>query len=475
MKDTNRLEYGIELLDTICRGLQTTLSVDKIIHIILTGLTAGASLGFSRAAIFFLGEDGVLKEGRGIGPYDRDEAGKIWVQLNNLDVELKEMFENSHRQTLESQRFPVEIRSITIDTSNLDPDSPLKRVIAGDKEELIVLKGDERFSLPREFHNFAKYASEIVVGPIKISGKISAIVFADNAFHYRNITQETLNFLSIILNQAGLALSNAFAYEHIKQNLNQVQQLNEKLRQVREELLNSERLAATGKIATYLAHELRNPLATMAGFAQQILQICKERHSDASDAIIIRNTRIIINEIRRLELVMNNILRFSIKQPTKKQQVNLYNLVSELMEVLSINIEDSRVNLSIQIPENITVYADKVQLSEVFYNLVHNSLESISPGGLIIIKAGETDQDVWVDISDNGCGIPQDTLNKLFQPFFTTKARGVGLGLHIVKTIVEQNHGGKINIVSEPDRGTTIHFTIPKKEEDGEKNTVNRG
>ncbi|HPP66739.1 MAG TPA: hypothetical protein PKX05_02360 [bacterium] len=216
MKDTNRLEYGIELLDTICRGLQTTLSVDKIIHIILTGLTAGASLGFSRAAIFFLGEDGVLKEGRGIGPYDRDEAGKIWVQLNNLDVELKEMFENSHRQTLESQRFPVEIRSITIDTSNLDPDSPLKRVIAGDKEELIVLKGDERFSLPREFHNFAKYASEIVVGPIKISGKISAIVFADNAFHYRNITQETLNFLSIILNQAGLALSNAFAYEHIK-------------------------------------------------------------------------------------------------------------------------------------------------------------------------------------------------------------------------------------------------------------------
>lgn len=244
---------------------------------------------------------------------------------------------------------------------------------------------------------------------------------------------------------------------------------------MREELLNSERLAATGKIATYLAHELRNPLATMAGFAQQILQICKERHSDASDAIIIRNTRIIINEIRRLELVMNNILRFSIKQPTKKQQVNLYNLVSELMEVLSINIEDSRVNLSIQIPENITVYADKVQLSEVFYNLVHNSLESISPGGLIIIKAGETDQDVWVDISDNGCGIPQDTLNKLFQPFFTTKARGVGLGLHIVKTIVEQNHGGKINIVSEPDRGTTIHFTIPKKEEDGEKNTVNRG
>ncbi|HPP66665.1 MAG TPA: ATP-binding protein, partial [bacterium] len=87
----------------------------------------------------------------------------------------------------------------------------------------------------------------------------------------------------------------------------------------------------------------------------------------------------------------------------------------------------------------------------------------------------ETDQDVWVDISDNGCGIPQDTLNKLFEPFFTTKARGVGLGLHIVKTIVEQNHGGKINIVSEPDRGTTIHFTIPKKEEDGEKNTVNRG
>ncbi len=466
MDTENKLQYEIVLLDTICRGLQTTLNVDKIIHIILTGLTAGAALGFSRAAIFFLGKTGLLENGRGIGPYDQDEARKIWTELNNSEIGLDEMFENSHRRTLESQRFPVEIRSAVYETSELAPDNPLKRAISSG--EIIVLKGDERFLLPQGFHWFVRHASELVIGPVKISGKISAVVFADNAFHHRKISQETLSFLSIVLNQAGLALSNAFAYESIKQNLTQVQHLNEELRRIQEDLLACERLAAAGRISTYLAHEIRNPLATIGGFARQILEICKDKSVDTR---ITRNARIIVNEVRRLELVLNNLLRFSFKQSARKQKIRLRDFVNELMEVLSINVEYEGVNLLIEIPEDISVNADRVQLSEVFYNLVHNSLESTKPGSSITIKAGENQQDVWIEVSDRGCGMSQDTLKKLFKPFFTTKSHGLGLGLHLVKSIIEENHGGRIEISSEIGIGTRVYFTIPKKEENGEKNT----
>ncbi|MCX7705131.1 MAG: ATP-binding protein [bacterium] len=470
MEQKNKLQYEIYLLDTICRGLQATLNVDKIIHIVLTGLTAGASLGFSRAALFFVNDSGVLHSGRGIGPFDPEEAKKIWFDLISSAATLEEMFENSHRRTLESQRFPVEIRTVTCETSKLPSDNPLKKTIVN--KEIIVLKESEKFLLPEVFHWFVKYSNQIVIAPIKISGKVSAVVLADNAFHNRNITQETLSFLSIILNQAGLALSNAFAYENTKHNLEQLRQLNEKLRQMQEDLLVCERFAAAGRISTYLAHEIRNPLATIGGFARQILEICREKNVDAR---ISRNARIIVNEVRRLELVLNNLLRFSFKQPAKKESLHLKSFLDELLEVLSINIDDSGTNLKVEIPDGLYVFADRVQLGEVIYNIVHNSLESMKPGGSIIIKAGENQKDVWIEVTDTGYGIPEEILGQIFNPFFTTRSHGLGLGLNIVKMIVEENHGGKICINSKVDVGTSVKIIFPKKEENGKENSIDRG
>ncbi|MCM8806312.1 MAG: ATP-binding protein [Candidatus Omnitrophica bacterium] len=460
MEAQSKLQYEIQLLDTICRGLQETLNVDKIIHIVLTGLTAGASLGFSRAAIFFISESGFIGEGRGIGPYDHNEAGKIWAELTDSSVTLEEMFENSHRRTLESQRFPVEIKTMKLEIAKLPPESPLKKVIFNN--EIVVLRDSERFTVPEEFHWFVRHATEVVIAPIVISGKVSAIIFADNAFHYKHITPETISFLSIVLNQAGLALANAFAYETVKRNLEQLRQLNEQLRKTQEELLACERFAAAGRISTYLAHEIRNPLVTIGGFAGQILEICKDKKIDPR---ISRNARIIVNEVRRLELVLNNLLRFSFKQPAKKQLIHLQSFLNELMEVLSINIEERQVKFSVEIPENIYVYADRIQLSEVFYNLIHNAIDSVKPGGSIVIKAGQHNKQVWIEISDTGNGIPEDVMKHLFKPFFTTKPHGMGLGLHLVKMIVEENHGGTIDVVSQLNTGTRIRFTIPEKEE----------
>jgi two-component system, sporulation sensor kinase D len=89
----------------------------------------------------------------------------------------------------------------------------------------------------------------------------------------------------------------------------------------------------------------------------------------------------------------------------------------------------------------------------------------VKPGGSIVIKAGQHNKQVWIEISDTGNGIPEDVMKHLFKPFFTTKPHGMGLGLHLVKMIVEENHGGTIDVVSQLNTGTRIRFTIPEKEE----------
>jgi hypothetical protein len=449
-----RLSHEIVLLRTLSVNLQKTLDVDRILHILLTGLTAGGALGFSRAAIFFLHQENKeLRDGRGIGPFDKEDASRIWNEVAHSNLTLEQLFTNSHRTYLEEQKFPREIRKVKISIDSLSPIGAVQTVLA--EQKVCVLKGEEKKRLPGVLYNLFEAGSEVVIAPLVVRERTAGIVLADNAFHNRPVNEATLEFFSLVLGLGGLALGNAMEYRETKQNLEKLEQLNETLRNVQAELVACERLAAIGKISTYLAHEIRNPLVAIGGFVRQILGM-----DDAQQ--IQRNVRIINSEIVRLERVLNNLLRFSSPMQPVKERVLLAEIFETLEPVLKTQAEQRNVTLTFDVPGDIVVFVDRVQMNEVIYNLVMNALENTQTSGKVAISARGGSDFVRIEVEDTGCGISPENLKKVFDPFFTTKLHGTGLGLAVVKAIVEEHHGGKVGVSSELGKGTKVHILIPK-------------
>jgi len=464
VRDVN---YRLYLLHKVCLALQGTFDVDKILHIVLTSLTAGGALGFSRAAVFFLDrESAMLKNGRGVGPADEDEAAHIWSRLAIEPVPLVELFENGHREAIEQQRFPRMVQKTIVHLDSLAEDNPVAVCLR--EQRLIELKNGTAARLPSGMAYLAREGREVILLPLLSRGEVTGLVVVDNAFHFMPIDEPLLDFLALVVTQAGFFLENARDYLHVRRSLEQVERLNEKLKDVQTSLVSCERFAAIGKISAYLAHEIRNPLVAIGGFAQQILSM------DDPEKVH-RNAEIIVAEVKRLEMVLNNLFRFSSGSPVRMEQTTVGEIFEKLLALFEPQFEKRGARLVTGEGMDVSVYGDALQLGEVFFNLVANALDSIEPGGTVFLRARRDGTSVAIEISDDGCGIAGDEIEKIFAPFYTTKSHGMGLGLSVVRTIVEENHHGSVHIASEKDKGTTVTIRIPTRRENGQQDSPDRG
>jgi signal transduction histidine kinase len=215
----------------------------------------------------------------------------------------------------------------------------------------------------------------------------------------------------------------------------------------------SKQLAAVGELAASIAHEVRNPLAGMRG----ALQILRKELEPASQEIVGE----LLAQIDRLEQLVRDLLTFARPRALRRRRFDLHDLLDRL---LRIHEEDSEsYNITVQRsygPGSGRVVADPDQMEQLFLNLIHNAVQSMTGGGTLKIDTRAVDGEVVVTLQDAGKGIPTGDLPKVLQPFFTTKHRGSGLGLSIVKKITEA-HGGALEIRSELGCGTTVTVAIP--------------
>lgn len=223
-------------------------------------------------------------------------------------------------------------------------------------------------------------------------------------------------------------------------------------------MLERERFAVIGELASVLAHEIRNPLGSIKGFAQYI----KERNPDVSEGYL----DIIISESERLETLTDDLLVYARPVEIKKEEF----IVSELLyeTVKSIQVPEIKINISSD--NDIKIKTDRDKLKQILLNIIKNSLDSIESlqneeralAGVIDIKTERIKDNLVLSISDNGCGMSRETILKAFIPFFTTKTKGTGLGLAIVDKLIKAI-GGKIEIKSELLKGTVFKLILPLK------------
>ncbi len=227
----------------------------------------------------------------------------------------------------------------------------------------------------------------------------------------------------------------------------------------------AERMASVGRMASHLAHEIRNPLTAIGGFASSIAR----RHQE--DPRTHRNATIIYDEVCRLERTLVNVLDYTRPLRPEKRDVCVNDVVRETVQQFEAQLQDSGVEVHLSLPEDVpSIKADPQMIKQVVINLVKNALDALdgAGGGVLSILTGpDGDDGARIVVEDSGQGMTPDVMENLFSPFFTTKIGGIGLGLSVSSRIVEQ-HGGTIEVQSRPGAGAGFTVRLAAGE-DGER------
>ncbi len=226
-------------------------------------------------------------------------------------------------------------------------------------------------------------------------------------------------------------------------------------------LKQSEKLASLGRVAEGIAHEVRNTLTSLGGFSARLHKLYGQ------DQAIGQYTSIIMDDVKRLEQMVKTIedyVKFARFYKFRFESTNIPPLIESARDRALLNISEDKkkaVSFNLKIKEGFPIIqADTTALQEVFYQLILNAYEAMPGGGRLSVTLSHTDSTVSIAFSDTGIGIDSDSVADIFNPFFTAKTKGAGMGLSKVHLLVDE-HKGTINVNSTPNRGTTFEITLP--------------
>jgi signal transduction histidine kinase len=216
----------------------------------------------------------------------------------------------------------------------------------------------------------------------------------------------------------------------------------------------SNKFTVVGEMSSKMVHDIKNPLTVIK--AQ--VDLLKLRYSKEEDSTLLNSLGRMEQAVNGITNHINDILNFIREAPSEFENNSVLKILNE--SVIYANKPDS---VTINLPANdVTVSCDATKLQRVFTNIILNSIQAFEKGGTITVKISEQNNDAIIQISDSGPGIPSDILPKIFEPLFTTKKEGTGLGLPTCKKIIEEEHGGSITVKNDP---TTFTITIPKSQQ----------
>jgi Amt family ammonium transporter len=415
----------LSLLHEISQSMHT-LHLNEILELVLQGVAKG--IGFDRVRLYLLEEEKkqlVCKVAVGV---EKDKIENLSLPYDREDNMVS--------------RAIMERKPFIIEDASRDP-----RVNVG----LISFLDVKSFA----------------VVPLLTRDKVLGGIAADNLISQTLITEKKLQSLMIFANQAAMALENALMYEELKnfsyQLEERVKQASVKLEETQRQLFQSEKLAALGKLSAGIAHEIRNPLTSIKILIYSLVD------ENATEVSREKDLAVIEGEIERVNKIIKQFLDFARPRPPALEPMDVRRVIEQTLSLVAYEIESQGVTLVREDASELpAVLIDGEQMKQVFLNLILNAVQAMPQGGQLRIATalkreevgGSTAPLVEIAIQDTGEGMAEDVKRNIFEPFFSTKEEGIGLGLSIAQRIVEEHRGG-IFVDTAPGKGTTFFLRFP--------------
>jgi two-component system, NtrC family, sensor kinase len=255
--------------------------------------------------------------------------------------------------------------------------------------------------------------------------------------------------------------------------IHKVEQRTQVIKTDLERFAREDRLASLGRLVTSVCHEINNPISSILTFNKLILRCLRENElPEEGMAAFERYLDICVKEAMRCGQIVKNLLTFSRQKNIEVRQIDLNEMIHTIMVLVQYQLEMTGIDVEQNIPDPpFTAKGDYTQIQQCLMNLVFNAIESMTQGGKLIIAGGRNNgkKTIWLTVADTGCGIAPEDLNRIFEPFYTTKkeGKGVGLGLSMVYGII-RDHGGSVEVESEPGKGSVFKVVLPSGDETAE-------
>jgi signal transduction histidine kinase len=380
-------------------------------------------------------------------------------------VAMLQKSEQEHHQRMKEMKCLYDIGKATEESRSID--EFLSKVVAlipqamqyPEETRVKITIRDKVFQSPNFQKSHNKITENLVVGGETL-GCVEIYSTRDNPYLKKknHLTKTLAERISGAIRELELEQSLQGYYEQLE---DEVEKRTKDLEQIQEKLIRSERLAAVGELASGVGHELRNPLNVIRNCAY----LLNMSLTDKGDEEALSTLKVLDKQIDTANKIVTDLLDFTRIKPPSLSRVDLNNLVNESLSWVTV---PKNITISSNLNGNsLRVKTDAEQMSRVFTNIIANAIQAMNGKGELKIDTGMEDSLAWIQFTDTGCGIPEENLGKIFEPLFTTKPKGIGLGLAITKRLVEQN-GGNIEVVSQTGQGATFTIKLPldKKEVD---------
>ena len=323
------------------------------------------------------------------------------------------------------------------------------------EKHLIISRHPDIVSyFPPEEQEIIRQLGAELIFPLKIMNQINGTIFLGKKTDGAPFTEQELNLLSILINQATFAIEHASLYEQQTERL--------------KKMYRTDRLATLGELAAGAAHEIRNPLTAIRSTIQYL---SKDFSADPVKSEMVTE---LISEVERINKIVQGLLSFARPSDLNTSDINIEQLINQTLLLVTNTLRKQNVEVEFQyFTDNTTIQGDAEQLKQVFLNIILNAVEAMGKNPpersrtlIISIEKGTPinthSRYLIISFEDSGKGIEQKNIENVFNPFFTTKEEGTGLGLAICYGIINR-HEGEIEVKSVPDKGTCINIKLPQR------------